>query len=176
MVVGLGGIGRSQWKSVAPHERFFSKTLGKLCHSDCSNPAGTPGAYWLPGPHAFFCALGCCPAPPCRRVASPLPSPPAGSGFGLSVPCGPMHVTHCLVLKKSISDAKVRRHILVVVFIHNIPVRFVNQLKLQGLRRLHPVQMATAAVVTHQQRKKKKIVAPSQPFNFFSFILRARDR
>ena len=45
---------------------------------------------------------------------------------------------------------------MVVVFIHNIPVRFVNQLKLKGLSRSHPVHMATAAVVTHQQRIIKK--------------------
>ena len=45
---------------------------------------------------------------------------------------------------------------MVVVFIHNVPVRFVNQLKLKGLSRSHPVHMATAAVVTHQQRKRKK--------------------
>ena len=45
---------------------------------------------------------------------------------------------------------------VVVVFIHNIPVRFVNQLKLKGLSRSHPVHMAIAAVVSHQQRKKKK--------------------
>ena len=45
---------------------------------------------------------------------------------------------------------------LVVVFNHNIPVRFINQLKLKGLSRSHPVHMATAAVVTAQQRKKKK--------------------
>ena len=44
----------------------------------------------------------------------------------------------------------------VVVFIHNIPVRFVNQLKLKGLSRSHPVHMATAAVVTAQQEKGKK--------------------
>ena len=43
-----------------------------------------------------------------------------------------------------------------VVFIHNLPVRFVNQLKLKGLRRSHPMHVATAAVVTHQQKKKKK--------------------
>ena len=42
------------------------------------------------------------------------------------------------------------------VFIHNIPVRFVNQLKLKGLSRSHPVHVATAAVVTDQHRKKKK--------------------
>jgi hypothetical protein len=45
---------------------------------------------------------------------------------------------------------------VVVVFNHNIPVRFINQLKLKGLSRSHPVHMATAAVVTHQQREKKK--------------------
>ena len=43
-----------------------------------------------------------------------------------------------------------------MVFIHNIPVRFVNQLKLKGLSRSHPVHMATDAVVTDQQRKKEK--------------------
>lgn len=39
-----------------------------------------------------------------------------------------------------------RMHVFwaVVVFIHNIPVRFVNQLN--GLSRSHPVHMATAAV------------------------------
>ena len=51
---------------------------------------------------------------------------------------------------------------MVVVFIHNAPVRFVNQLKLKGLSRSHPVHMATAAVVTDQRstekRKKKKRV------------------
>ena len=45
---------------------------------------------------------------------------------------------------------------MVVVFIHNMPVRFVNQLKSKGLSRSHPVHMATAAVVTDQQRKKEK--------------------
>jgi hypothetical protein len=40
---------------------------------------------------------------------------------------------------------------VVVVFNHNIPVRFINQLKLKGLSRSHPVHMATAAVVTAQQ-------------------------
>ena len=45
---------------------------------------------------------------------------------------------------------------MVVVFIHNIPVRFVNQLKLKGLSRSHPVHVATAAVVTDQHRKKEK--------------------
>ena len=45
---------------------------------------------------------------------------------------------------------------VVVVFIHNVPVRFVNQLKLKGLSRSHPVHVATAAVVTHQQRKLKR--------------------
>ena len=43
-----------------------------------------------------------------------------------------------------------------VVFVHNMPVRFVNQLKSKGLSRSHPVHMATAAVVTHQQIEKKK--------------------
>ena len=47
-----------------------------------------------------------------------------------------------------------RRRVVVVMFIHNIPVRFVNQLKLNGLSRSHPVRMATAAVVTDQQRKR----------------------
>ena len=45
---------------------------------------------------------------------------------------------------------------MVVLFIHNVPVRFVNQLKLKGLSRSHPVHVATAAVVTDQQRKKEK--------------------
>ena len=45
---------------------------------------------------------------------------------------------------------------MVVVFIHNIPVRVVNQLELKGLSRSHPVHMATAAVVADQQRKKEK--------------------
>ena len=45
---------------------------------------------------------------------------------------------------------------LVVVFNHNMPVRFINQLKLKGLSRSHPVHVATAAVVTNQQGKKKK--------------------
>ena len=31
---------------------------------------------------------------------------------------------------------------VVVVFNHNIPVRFINQLKLKGLSRSHPVHMA----------------------------------
>ena len=31
---------------------------------------------------------------------------------------------------------------VVVVFIHNVPVRFVNQLKLKGLSRSHPVHVA----------------------------------
>ena len=48
------------------------------------------------------------------------------------------------------------RSAVVVVFNHNIPVRFINQLKLEGLSRSHPVHMATAAVVTDQQRKKEK--------------------
>ena len=39
------------------------------------------------------------------------------------------------------------------MFIHNTPVRFVNQLKSNGLSRSHPVHMATAAAVTDQQRK-----------------------
>ena len=43
-----------------------------------------------------------------------------------------------------------------VVFNHNIPVRFINQLKLKGLSRSHPVHMATAAVFAHQQKKKEK--------------------
>ena len=54
---------------------------------------------------------------------------------------------------------------VVVVFIHNIinvsmPVRFVNQLKLDGLGRSHPVHMAAAAVtlVTDKQRQKRKNV------------------
>ena len=47
-------------------------------------------------------------------------------------------------------------HVTVVVFIHNIPVRFVNQLKLKGLSRSHPVHVATAAVVTDQHRMKEK--------------------
>ena len=46
--------------------------------------------------------------------------------------------------------------IVAVVFIHNVPVRFVNQLKFKGLSRSHPVHMTTAAVVDHQQRGKKK--------------------
>ena len=41
----------------------------------------------------------------------------------------------------------------VVVFIHNVPVQFVNQLKSKGLSRSHPGNVGTAAVVTHQQRK-----------------------
>ena len=34
---------------------------------------------------------------------------------------------------------------VVVVFIHNVPVRFVNELKLNGLSRSHPVHVAAAA-------------------------------
>ena len=46
--------------------------------------------------------------------------------------------------------------VVVVVFIHNVPVRFVNQLKLKGLSRSHPVHVATAAVVTARKKKEKK--------------------
>ena len=54
---------------------------------------------------------------------------------------------------------------MVVVLIHNIPVRFVNQMKLTGLSRSHPVHMATAAVVTNQQtgEKKKRSSRGDQP-------------
>ena len=45
---------------------------------------------------------------------------------------------------------------MVVVFNHNIPVRFINQLKLKGLSRSHPVHMATAAVVNRPAKKKEK--------------------
>jgi hypothetical protein len=34
--------------------------------------------------------------------------------------------------------------VVVVVFIHNTPVRFVNQLKLKGLSRSHPVHVASS--------------------------------
>ena len=40
-----------------------------------------------------------------------------------------------------------------VVFIYNVPVRFVNQLKLKGLSRSHPVHVATAAVVASKEKK-----------------------
>ena len=44
-----------------------------------------------------------------------------------------------------------------VVFIHNVPVRFVNQLKLKGLSRSHTVHVATAAVVTLVEKKETLI-------------------
>ena len=45
---------------------------------------------------------------------------------------------------------------VVVVFNHNAPVRFINQLKLKGLSRSHPVHMATAAAVDRPAKKKEK--------------------
>ena len=49
---------------------------------------------------------------------------------------------------------------MVVVFIHNMrtPVRFVNQLKSKGLRRSHPVHVATAAGSSHPPAKEKEKV------------------
>ena len=43
-----------------------------------------------------------------------------------------------------------------VVLIHNVPVRFVNQLKAIGLSRSHPVHVATAAAFANQHEGKKK--------------------
>jgi len=45
---------------------------------------------------------------------------------------------------------------VVVVLIHNAPVRFVNQLKVIGLSRSHPVHVATAAVFANQHNHKEK--------------------
>ena len=52
-----------------------------------------------------------------------------------------------------------------VVFIHSVPVRFVNQLKLKGSSRSHPVHVATAAVVTNQQKRKRNIYQLSKRKN-----------
>jgi len=45
--------------------------------------------------------------------------------------------------------------VVAVVFIHNVPVQLINQLKADGLSRSHPEHVATAAV-THQQEKRER--------------------
>ena len=47
--------------------------------------------------------------------------------------------------------------VVVVVFIHNVPVRFVNQLKLKGLSRSHAVHMATAAVCQQEHMSVQRL-------------------